>query len=193
MDLADAYEQGARMNRTDPSSFRRMVSQYRTVAGRLSMKVAQKWGDLEKKAGDTVPLAFQFPKGSAAEVAQLGRISKGLVVPQAEADSVQQQAIERGVLLTACDLAGAPNDAAKAQQVFSAADAKAPRVAFQMAMANALLKEAQLFTRNKLDEPMKLQALAERAQAALKNVPPSKETKALDAKIQETLKKGKKG
>jgi hypothetical protein len=192
MELADSYEAGARINKQDPSSFRRLVSQYRANAGRLALQLAERYGQIEKQAGDAFPLAFTYPRGSAAQVPQLEKVSKGMMLPPAEVESVQKRAIERGVLLAACDIVGAPNDSAKAQQVFSAADPKAPRVAVEMAMANALLKNALLFSRDKLDDPNKLQIIAERAQTALKAVPASKDTKALDAKIQSAIKKAKK-
>jgi hypothetical protein len=192
MDLADAYEEGGRMNKTDPSSFRRLVSQYRANAGRLSLQVAERYGQIEKQAGDAIPLAFSYPRGSAGEVPQLSKVGKGMMLPPAEVEAVQKRTLERGILLAAGDIVGAPNDTAKAQQAYAAPEPKAPRAAFEMAMANTLLKNAMLYTRDKLDDPKKLQILAERAQTALKAVPESKDTKALDAKIQSALKKAKK-
>jgi hypothetical protein len=191
MELADAYEMGGHFNKTDPSGFRRLVSQYRANAGRLSLQFAERYAQNAKQAGD-IPLAFAFPRGGAGEVPQLGKVSKGMMLPPAEVDAVQARTIERGVLLAACAIVGAPNDTAKAQQLYAAPEVKAPRAAFELAMANTLLKDALLYTRDKLDDPKKLQILAGRAETALKAVPGSKDTKALDTKIQDAIKKAKK-
>ena len=60
-----------------------------------------------------------------------------------------------------------------------------------MAMAESLYNASQLYTSKKLDDPSKMTIFAERAQEALKTVPPSKESKELNAKIAASLKKSK--
>jgi hypothetical protein len=58
-----------------------------------------------------------------------------------------------------------------------------------MAMANALYDESQLYGRQKLDDPEKEKILCSRSLEALKTLPESSETKALNTKIEGSLKR----
>ena len=109
----------------------------------------------------------------------------------AEAEPAQQRALERGVVLAVCKAAGAPGDAAKTEELLKGGTATVPRATFLMAMAETLYSQSQLFTHEKLDQPEKLRIFCERAQAALKGVPESKESKELNGRIQAALKKVK--
>ena len=192
VDLAENYAVGARMNRSDPTAFHRVVSESRDMAARLSLQFAEDFTKLDNVKGDTISLAFGFPRGSAAPVAQFSKVASGIPLAAAEAETVQQRALERGVLLAACQAAGASGDAAKTQELLKGGTATVPRATFLMAMAETLYNQSQLFTPEKLDQPEKLRIFRERAQAALKGVPESKESKELNSRIQALLKKVKK-
>jgi hypothetical protein len=58
-------------------------------------------------------------------------------------------------------------------------------------MADSLFRFSQLYVTDKLDEPQKMDALIQRAQAALAGLPETKETKELNTRIQTALKKAK--
>jgi hypothetical protein len=189
MELADHYESGARANKSDPTSFRRQVSTTRTFAGRLSLRVAENFAKLQTTKDDTIPLAFPYPQGSAAPVPQLTKIYNGILPTTTEVAAVQKRALERGVLLSTCSAAGAPGDTAKMQEILKSAEAKVPRATFVLAMANSLYDAAQLYSRQKLDDPQKAEIFCTRAQEALKTIPESKDTKELNGKIQTALKK----
>jgi predicted nucleic acid-binding protein len=60
------------------------------------------------------------------------------------------------------------------------------------AMADSLYRFSQLYAADKLDEPRKMDALIQRAQAALAGLPETKETKEVNARIQAALKKARK-
>jgi len=190
-ELADRFENGARMNRTDPGSFRRNMTQYRGEAGRLALHFAQVFGDFQKSKDDTVTLAFPYPTGSANPPMTLTKIAGGMLVPPAEVEMAQRQNIERAVLLAACASVGAPEDVAKTHSVFSTPEVKVPRATFVTAMAAALFDQSQLFSRQKLDDPSKLKIFCTRAQDALKGLPESKESKELGEKIEKSLKVSK--
>ena len=192
VDLAENYAVGARMNKSDPSAFRRVVSESRNQAGRLALQFADGFAKFDNVKGDTVSLAFVLPKGSAAPVTQFSKVASGIPLEPAEAETVQKRALERGVVLAACDAAGASGDVAKAQELLKGGTATVPRATFLMAMAETLYGQSQLFTPDKLDQPEKLRIFCERAQAALAGVPESKESKGLTGRIQAALKKGKK-
>jgi hypothetical protein len=76
--------------------------------------------------------------------------------------------------LTACLAAGAPNDAARTLEILGHASSITPRATFNKAIATMLEREAKLYSRNNLDDPVKLAALQERARAVLNSLGASK-------------------
>jgi hypothetical protein len=191
MELADDYAVGARVNKADPLGFRRQVTAYRGEAGRLSLHFAELAARVGKLPDGPVSLAFVSPKGSAGQVVQLSKVTNGILLAQPEAETAQKRTLERGVLMAACSSAGAPDDAARTEQILKAGDAKIPRAAFQLAVANSLYTMSQLYVRDKLDDPDKMKIFCERAAGTLQGVAESKESKELTAKIDKVLKKGK--
>jgi hypothetical protein len=191
-DLADHYEIGGRANKSDPSAFRRPMTADRGIAGRLSLQFADNFAKFDKVKGDTVPLAFGYPKGTAAPAPGLSKIANGIILPQTEIESTEKRTLERGVLMAACSAAGAPDDAAKTESILKDPEAKVARPVFALAMAQALYNASQLYTQRKLDDPAKMTIFAERAQETMKAIPDSKDAKELNTKIAAVLKKGKK-
>jgi hypothetical protein len=191
-ELADNYEVGGRANKSDPSAFRRPMMNYRSMAGRLSLQFGENFAKFDKMKGDTVALAFGYPKGTAAPAPGLSRIAKGMAMPAADLENTEKRTVERAVLLAACRAAGAPDDAARTESILKDPQAKVPRAIFAMAMAQSLYNASQLYTSRKLDDPSKLKIFAERAQETIKSVPESKESKELNTKITAALKTGKK-
>lgn len=189
MELADNYAIGARVNKSDPSGFRRVVSNSRGSANRLALQFADNFGKLDKLKDSNITLAFAFPKGSGGQVTQFVKVTSGMVLPAAEADMAQQRSLERGVVLATCRAAGAPDDAAKTAEIMKSGVTQVPRNTFMMAMTQSLYEESQLYTATKLDEPQKMQILCQRAQEAIKGLPESKESKDLSAKIEKAMKK----
>jgi hypothetical protein len=192
IEMDKAYDAGAHATRADPSSFRRQTVEYRKAGGQMALRFAEKYSGLGKLPGDSVALVFGYPRGSVGEVAQLSKVYMGMMPLAADIEAIQKRTIEKNVLQAACEAAGAPNDSAKAQALLSAPDAKVPLATFQLAMAGALHKSAELYSRDKLDDPRKMENLCQMAQGALKGVPDSKTVKELTTKIQNTLKKAKK-
>ena len=191
-ELADAYEAGARANQSDPTAFRRPVSDYRGYANRFSLSFAEQAAKLDKLQGDSVPIAFGYPVGTATPVAALTKVASGVVLSAPEAEDAQKRAIERGVLLAACRLSGAPDDPARTESLLKAPDAKVPRSAVALGVAQTLYNESALYGPDKLDDPEKVDLFCDRAQAILKSVPESKESKDLSEKLDKVLKKAKK-
>jgi hypothetical protein len=188
MELADRYETGARANRSDPIAFRRNMSACRTQANQLALHFAEYVGTFLKNKDENIALAFSFPTGSATPPVVLTKIASGIVPTQADVDGAQKQNIEHAVLLAACSAAGAPDDPAKAAEIFKAPDAKVTRAVFVTAMASALFEQSQLYDRQKLDDPEKMKIFCTRAQDALKTIPETKQTKELGTKIEKALK-----
>ena len=191
MQLAEHYEAGAMANKASPTPFRQQVAMLRRYANRMSLSFAEKFNKFQQIKDETIELDFPFPGGSATLGPTLAKISSGIMPPAPEVESIQKRALERGVLLATCRAAGAPDDPAKAQELFKKAPVQVPRAVLITAMANVLFEQAQLYAPRKLDDPEKLRIFCVAAQDALKTIPESKQTKELNSKIQAALKRAK--
>ncbi len=94
--------------------------------------------------------------------------------------------LEQGVALAAAKLAG-EKDPEKAAAVFKSGTV--PREKFLAAAAAMLYDQSQMFGPKKLDQPQKVRVLCDEAMQALKGVPPTKETKALETKLKKAVAK----
>jgi hypothetical protein len=188
-DLGDSFEAGARANKNDPTDFRRHTNAYRGEANRLSLEFVEVFDKFRQGKDDPVPIAYPFPTGSAAPVLPLTKAAAGMMLQPAELEPAEKHAIERGVLLAACNAIGAPDDPAKTQELLKAANPQVPRAAFVTAMADTLFQESQLYGLRKLDDPQKVKIFCTRALDALKTLPETKQTKELGSKITKSLKK----
>lgn len=173
MDLADRYAAGARFNKAGALELRLKATQYRTIAGGLALRLAEQTDSLRQVPLGAIPLAFPFPRGNPAEPALLARIAAGKQISTAEQESAETLAVDRGVLMAVCLVAGAPNDIAKARAILNGDAPRATRAAFGDAVARTLDAEGALFARNQLDDPGKgaiLAKCAERVRAEASRV-----------------------
>jgi len=189
-ELADTWESGANANRTNPAPFRTQMNVYRKLGGQLALQFAETLQKFEAThKGQKVTLEMPFPSGSAAEIPQLKRVSGGILIPEAESETLEKRVIERAVLRAACRAVGAPDDAAKAQQIFKSEPLQIEWPVFATALAYSLCDQAELFTNERLDRPDRLEYFTKKALELLKAVPDSKEVKSLKARAEKLLKK----
>jgi len=188
MEAADAYQKGVKANKAGAEPLRREMVRYHDAASRLILQFADKFESFNKLNLDSVPLAFAFPKGSAAEAPTLLTVAMGSAPTAALIDSALKQTLERNMILAAAKAVGCADDPAKAGQIFASPDAKVPRATFQLAMANHLFAMSEMFAATKLDDSEKREILCKRAQDALKSVPESPDTKELTDKIAAAIK-----
>ncbi len=192
MELADNFEFGAKANRANATAFRRQMSAFRTYANTLALQFAHTYQEFLKTNKDPqIVLDFPFPTGSAIPSPQLTKIGNGEILSPAIVDDVRRAHLLTSVVLEACRAVGAPDDVAKAQEIFKASPAQVPREVFLLEMADALHEQAKLYTRAKLDQPNRVEFFTSQAVETLKQVPESKATKALSDKIQKTIKAAK--
>ncbi len=192
-DMADGYEAGARMNRPNPTPFRKQVTTSRSMSSAAAMELAEVVHVfLQKNKDPEVLLACEYPTGNMGEPASLRKVAGGVLIQDSERDSLETALLQRGVLQTMAAMVGAPDDAAKTLDLFKAGEPKIPRETFLFATAKSLNDTSALFGSNKLDQPNRLEALLNEATECLKSIPETKQTKALAAKIDATLKKTKK-
>jgi hypothetical protein len=190
MELGDAYENGARMNRSNPAAFRKQAAVARAAAAQASMQYTEAIHRFMEGAKEAaIPLAFEMPAGATEEPATLGKLAKGILPLGAEADSLHKAMLERGLVLRACRAVGQKDDIAKAAAVYRAGTV--PRETFLLGMAQTMYEQSELFGPKKLDQPRRVSLLCTEALEALGLIPPTKETRALERRIQSTLKKMK--
>jgi hypothetical protein len=192
IELADAWEAGARANRPNPTPFRKQVSALRSQASASAIQFTE---DIHKvMALDKDPailLAFGYPAGAAAPPVGLKRVAGGILVQDSERDLLESAMLQRGVLLSVCAALGSPDDAAAAQEKLKTGEFRVPRDAFLLAAAKSLSERSELFTGAKLDLPNRLKLLSQEALKVLGAIPQTKETKSVNDKIQARLKKAR--
>jgi hypothetical protein len=190
MDLAQAYEAGAKANRLNPTPFRKQVSMLQSLAGASALEFAENAHTLLVKSKDAdVTLAFEYPTGGMAEPANLRKISAGMLMQDSEAEQVLNAMLQRGVVKTVGQMAGTPDDSAKTLELFKAGEPKVARPTFLFGMAKSLNEVSALYGSTKLDQPQRLRLLCQQALDALGAIPETKDTKALKDKIEAALKK----
>jgi hypothetical protein len=194
MELADRFDAGGRANRWTSPGFRAQVSRYRSAANSAALQYTESiHAFMAKNKDESVALAFPFPaSGTASEPVQAARVTKGVLPPEAEILSIEKGMLQRGVLLAVANVVGAPNDPAKAREIFSKGEVKIPRVDFLRAAARSLHEQSQLYVTSKLDHPQRMKLLCTEAKEALDAAKPAnKEDVALRKKIDDLMKKYK--
>jgi len=163
MEIADAYVAGARVNKTKGLAFRKKASDYRTMASPLVLRFAQNVDKMSKVPSGGIQLAFGMSKGAANPSPMLSQVASGFQLTQAQEEQLVLQNIQRNVLLAVCRAAGAPNDTARTEEVLGHASALIPRASFENTISQILTIESALYSRDKLDDPEKLEAVKRRA------------------------------
>jgi hypothetical protein len=191
VDLADNFEAGAKANRGNPTPFRRQVNLFRSQASSAAMQTAEAVHEFfQSNPPDSVPLALGYPSGSAAEPVSLQRVAKGMILPDAEIETLQKEMIQRSVLLAMTRAVGAGEDTAKSLEILKGANATVAKPVFALETAKVMLDLADLYSPKQLDEPNRLSVLTGEIDEVLQAAPAGKDTKDAAAKLSK-LKKGK--
>jgi hypothetical protein len=190
MEVADSFEHGARARKADPTAFRKSMTDQRRLAAEVAMQFLETFQKFTKSNKDqNIALDFPFPSGSAAPVPEFFKIGAGIPVQPADIENAQNRSLQRCVLMATCRAVGAPDDTAKAQEIFKAGGVQAPRNVFVLAMAKSIYELSDLYAPMKIDKPDRQKLFCSQALEALQTLPETKETKALNSKIQAVLKK----
>lgn len=189
MDVADAFENGSRANKTATAQFRKYMNDYRALANRRAVEFAEVFLKFQqaKLEGD-VRIPFAFPKGNPMPVPELGKISEGVLLGEAALSAAEKAAIERRILLTTCLVTGAGEDVAKAQKMFTDTGASVPRPTFLLGMAKKMKDLAELYAPHKLDQPERRKLLVDKALEIARALPESDESKKLIKDLEGALK-----
>ncbi len=193
MNLAEAFENGARANQAAAVEFRRQMDRFRTQASRQALQFGETYLVFEKlQTGDSVPIAFTYPKGSLMPVAEVTKAGEGMMLSESEVETARVRSLQQGILTLTCSAVGAEDDSAKAQQIFQAQTVTVPRNTFVLAMAKQLRALSELYSSRKLNHPERYELFNKEALDALKTLPESDQTKKLMAAIEKDLKAAEK-
>lgn len=188
-DVADAFEAGARVNKTAPAQFRKLMNDYRALANRRAISFAETVLKFEQlKVDGDIQIPFGFPKGNPLPVPDLKRVGEGLLLAEAPLAAAERAAIERRILLTTCEVVGAGEDVARAQKLFTNEGARVSRQTFMLGVAKRMKDLAELYSPYKLDQPERHKLMVEKALAIVKGLPESDETKKMTKELEGTLK-----
>lgn len=168
-ELTEQFEYGGRANKANPAPFRRKAVDYRTLSERNATLLAEFYSNYEKSQpeGD-VNIVFGYPpRGSFGLPPALTKIAQGQIPAEGDIVTAQSGMLQRAVLSSVCAAVGAPKDGAKAQQLLKQPPVKAPRAAFEMAMAQALYDASTVFGPMKGSQPVRQLRLLDLATSAL--------------------------
>lgn len=189
MEFAEAYDAGAKANKDKAIDFRKQASAARAQAKAMSLQSVEAMHYFGDKAKDPkVSFEFAFPTGSLGDIPGLLKVMTGSMPLPADVESSRRTALQKGVVKSVCRAVGAA-DLAKALEIFKQTPVEVPRETFLLGMAEAMNDQAALFGPKQLDEPQRLKMLATEALEMVQQLPASKQTKDLEAKIQKTLKR----
>ncbi len=192
LDLADSFEAGTRSNKANPTALRRQMNDYRARAGRHGLQFAEAFLAFQRANKEPkVEFAFGFPKGTVTPAPELAKVGGGALLAAPEQERAERRAIERGVLLAACEAVGAREDSAKAQEILRGGSV--PREIFLAAMAEAINEVAGIYGATKLNQPDKEKLFREMALEAAKAMSAGADSKKLIQKIEAAIKKSRRG
>ncbi len=118
-ELADDFDAGAQANRNNPAPFRRQVNLFRSQANAAAIQTAESVHEfLLSNPPDKIAVEVAYPTGSASEPVSLQRLKKGMILPDAEIDSLQKEVIQKSVLLAMTRAVGSGEDTAKSLEGF---------------------------------------------------------------------------
>jgi len=194
IDLADDFRRGIKTHESPPSAHLKAMAGYRSMAETRVLEFTETLIQFMKgPKEETVLLDFPFPTAaSTAEVKERPQIQGGLLPSADILTSVERRMIDRSVAATAATAVGCAEDEAKARTLFQERKAQVPREVFLAAMVKILYGQAELFSRELMNKPDRLQVLADQGLAALKTLQPSKENKELATNFEMLVKSSQK-
>ncbi len=192
IDLADDFRQGIKTQTSPPGSARKLMSDYRTLAETRAIEFAETFIQFMKTPKEpNILLDFPFPTATMAEIAERKQIQGGLLPSGDTMSSVERRMIERSVAEAGAAAVGAPGDAAKAATLFQAGKTQVPREVFMQAMVKALYSQTELFSRELMNKPDRLQLFADQGLAALKTMEDNAQNKELTNNFEMLVKSSK--
>ncbi len=157
MELAEAYQDGAKKNQGNAPKLQNSIQQYQRDARRHTIDLVESLGTARKMIGKAQSIQLDFPlaTGSAAESPTLGIVLGGTAPNEYQAIDAETQTVERGIILATTAAIGAGDDAAKTRTTFETPPVEVAPNIFFLCVATSLLDRSEVFDRDHLNEPDK--------------------------------------
>ncbi|MBI4903144.1 MAG: hypothetical protein HY820_05875 [Acidobacteria bacterium] len=189
MESASAFELGAKASPKNVTALRKRASAARSAAKATAMQSVEALHFYTAKIKDEkLALDIGPPAGTLNDPPVLLKIMKGIVPPDAEIEGAQLAMLQKGVLASACRIAGAPSNPAKTIEMFKQQPFEISRPVFLLGIAAAMSDQMALFGPKQLDEPLRQKLLGTEALEAVKAIPATKESKELEKKLEKAVK-----
>ncbi len=137
---------------------------YRALANHMVLQFAESAREIGHLDGGSIQLAFPPPRGNGAGPPLLAKIASGIELGPMDEEMTVALAIDRGVLVSVTNAAGATNNFAKIAPLLQRGEVLVPRATFMRAISDSLERESQLYAPNKLDDASKMTMLLQLAQ-----------------------------
>lgn len=181
MEWSNVLDEGRLKARDSKFDYRRHISAARSSAGQYAMRAIEVAHDSVPKVKDPeVALEFKPLAGSAEMPPDLARLSQGYPVQPVDLDKFHRLMLTRGVIQACNRLAGVATDPEKT---------KTTRDAYMLHVSKELMDLTALYAPKKLDQPARIKLLCDESKEALSMIPESAETKKLQKRIDEAVKK----
>ena len=157
MELAEAYQDGAKKNEANAPKLQNSIQQYQRDARRHTINLAESLGTARKMIGKAQSIQLDFPlaTGSAGDSAALRIVLSGIVPNEFQAADAETQTVERGIILATAAAIGAGDESAKARTAFETRPVEVVANVFFLGVATSLLDRSVVFDRDHLNEPDK--------------------------------------
>jgi hypothetical protein len=185
-ELADAYQAGSSIS---PALFRKQSAALRGIASSTALEFTQAMFEAQHYQTGVVKLAFRFPPGSADVPPGLQIVSRGGALGDTDRETLQREALQRGVILAVSSAVGNPDAPSTAQAHFQLPEIQVPRETFYFGLAKLLYEGSDLFSAKHLDRPERQTVMCRQAIDTLRTLPETDATTALIGEIQAALKK----
>jgi hypothetical protein len=180
METATAFETGAKATDKNTAVFRKRVNTARAAGKDTALRAVEALHAFSKVTEDKLPFDIGAPAGGGllGEPPALQKITKGVLLAQAEMDDIQTGMLKKAVLSLAAKSLETPN-----------APVQISRTLFLSAISSALMDQMALFGPKQLDDPIRQKLVGTEALEAIQSIPqPTKEVKDLEHKLQKALK-----
>jgi hypothetical protein len=104
---------------------------------------------------DTIPLDFPLPSGSTSSSPIVATIAVGRLAPAAQLEAAEQYTLRRAVVVTVWEASSTTAKKADIEETLETRPAAITKSRLLAVMGRVLYQQADLFTKNHLDDPVK--------------------------------------
>ena len=163
-ELAEGYRLAMEEDEELTTKFRNPLQQAYRDAKQYSIDLIESLGEVEAALASGAKLEFPVPDGSAAKPAPLAAIEQGEEVLDSMLATLPELTLERGVILSAAELAGKADNAEQAASAIEGGGVTLDEDEARLIMAKVMLDRSVVFDKKRLYQPDIRKILVDRAE-----------------------------